>query len=130
MFRSSPRTTAMGTSGVYRSTTVQSSVASKRGSWAARAYARRITGAWKHCGVWPRRSRCRGSTSSRVVPVVRSTRTTVSAEGMAVSTAPKSSSAATQSAMIRWLTRGRTATWKKAVVKLAPGESIELFEGV
>jgi large subunit ribosomal protein L23 len=28
------------------------------------------------------------------------------------------------------LTRGRTATWKKAVVKLAPGESIELFEGV
>jgi large subunit ribosomal protein L23 len=28
------------------------------------------------------------------------------------------------------LTRGRTATWKKAVVKLASGESIELFEGV
>lgn len=28
------------------------------------------------------------------------------------------------------LTRGRTATWKKAVVKLAPGERIELFEGV
>ena len=28
------------------------------------------------------------------------------------------------------LTRGRTATWKKAGVKLAPGESIELCEGV
>ncbi len=28
------------------------------------------------------------------------------------------------------LTLGRTATWKKAVVRLAPGESIELFEGV
>jgi large subunit ribosomal protein L23 len=28
------------------------------------------------------------------------------------------------------LTSGRTATWKKAVVRLAPGESIELFEGV
>ncbi|MGH3088554.1 MAG: 50S ribosomal protein L23 [Rubrobacteraceae bacterium] len=28
------------------------------------------------------------------------------------------------------LTGGRTATWKKAVVRLAPGESIELFEGV
>ncbi|AHY47224.1 Ribosomal protein L23 [Rubrobacter radiotolerans] len=28
------------------------------------------------------------------------------------------------------LTRGRTATWKKAVVRLAEGDSIELFEGV
>ncbi|HZY66646.1 MAG: 50S ribosomal protein L23 [Actinomycetota bacterium] len=28
------------------------------------------------------------------------------------------------------LTSGRTATWKKAVVKLAEGERIELFEGV
>ena len=28
------------------------------------------------------------------------------------------------------LTRCRTATWKKAVVKLAEGERIELFEGV
>jgi len=28
------------------------------------------------------------------------------------------------------LTRGRTATWKKAVVRLADGERIELFEGV
>ena len=28
------------------------------------------------------------------------------------------------------LTRGRTASWKKAVVKLAAGERIELFEGV
>ena len=28
------------------------------------------------------------------------------------------------------LTRGRTATWKKAVVKLAEGDRIELFEGV
>ena len=28
------------------------------------------------------------------------------------------------------LTKGRTATWKKAVVKLAEGERIELFEGV
>ena len=28
------------------------------------------------------------------------------------------------------LTRGRTASWKKAVVKLAEGERIELFEGV
>ncbi|MBA3610584.1 MAG: 50S ribosomal protein L23 [Rubrobacteraceae bacterium] len=28
------------------------------------------------------------------------------------------------------LTRGRTAVWKKAVVKLGPGERIELFEGV
>ena len=28
------------------------------------------------------------------------------------------------------LTRGRTSTWKKAVVKLAPGDRIELFEGV
>ncbi len=28
------------------------------------------------------------------------------------------------------LTRGRTSTWKKAVVKLAAGERIELFEGV
>jgi large subunit ribosomal protein L23 len=28
------------------------------------------------------------------------------------------------------LTRGRTSTWKKAVVKLAEGERIELFEGV
>ncbi len=27
------------------------------------------------------------------------------------------------------LTRGRTSTWKKAVVKLAEGERIELFEG-
>jgi large subunit ribosomal protein L23 len=28
------------------------------------------------------------------------------------------------------LLRGRTATWKKAVVRLAEGERIELFEGV
>lgn len=28
------------------------------------------------------------------------------------------------------LARGRTATWKKAVVKLAEGDRIELFEGV
>ena len=28
------------------------------------------------------------------------------------------------------LTRGRTSTWKKAVVKLVEGERIELFEGV
>ncbi len=28
------------------------------------------------------------------------------------------------------LTRGRTASWKKAVVRLAEGERIELFEGV
>ncbi len=28
------------------------------------------------------------------------------------------------------LTRGRTSAWKKAVVRLAPGERIELFEGV
>jgi large subunit ribosomal protein L23 len=28
------------------------------------------------------------------------------------------------------LTRGRTPTWKKAVVKLAEGDRIELFEGV
>ena len=28
------------------------------------------------------------------------------------------------------LTRGRTATWKKAVVRLAEGDRIELFEGV
>ena len=28
------------------------------------------------------------------------------------------------------LTRGRTASWKKAVVKLAAGDRIELFEGV
>jgi large subunit ribosomal protein L23 len=28
------------------------------------------------------------------------------------------------------LTRGRTSAWKKAVVKLAEGERIELFEGV
>ena len=26
--------------------------------------------------------------------------------------------------------RGRTATWKKAVIRLAEGERIELFEGV
>jgi large subunit ribosomal protein L23 len=25
---------------------------------------------------------------------------------------------------------GRTASWKKAIVKLAPGESIKIFEGV
>ena len=29
----------------------------------------------------------------------------------------------------RGLTRGRTRGWKKAVVQLAPGERIELFEG-
>ncbi|MFN8160058.1 MAG: 50S ribosomal protein L23 [Solirubrobacterales bacterium] len=29
----------------------------------------------------------------------------------------------------RGLHRGRTRSWKKAVVKLAPGERIELFEG-
>jgi large subunit ribosomal protein L23 len=28
------------------------------------------------------------------------------------------------------LTRGRTATWKKAVFRLVDGERIELFEGV
>ncbi len=28
------------------------------------------------------------------------------------------------------LARGRTSTWKKAVVKLAEGDRIELFEGV
>jgi large subunit ribosomal protein L23 len=28
------------------------------------------------------------------------------------------------------LTRGRTSTWKKAVVKLAEGDRIDLFEGV
>jgi large subunit ribosomal protein L23 len=28
------------------------------------------------------------------------------------------------------LTRGRTSTWKKAVVRLAEGERIDLFEGV
>jgi large subunit ribosomal protein L23 len=29
----------------------------------------------------------------------------------------------------RGLVRGRTRSWKKAVVELAPGERIELFEG-
>jgi large subunit ribosomal protein L23 len=29
----------------------------------------------------------------------------------------------------RGWTRGRTRSWKKAVVKLAPGDRIELFEG-
>jgi large subunit ribosomal protein L23 len=29
----------------------------------------------------------------------------------------------------RGLTKGRTRAWKKAVVQLAPGERIELFEG-
>jgi large subunit ribosomal protein L23 len=29
----------------------------------------------------------------------------------------------------RGLSRGRTRSWKKAVVQLAPGERIELFEG-
>ena len=29
----------------------------------------------------------------------------------------------------RGLHRGRTRSWKKAVVKLAPGDRIELFEG-
>jgi large subunit ribosomal protein L23 len=29
----------------------------------------------------------------------------------------------------RGLHRGRTRSWKKAVVRLAPGERIELFEG-
>jgi large subunit ribosomal protein L23 len=29
----------------------------------------------------------------------------------------------------RGLARGRTRAWKKAVVQLAPGERIELFEG-
>jgi len=28
------------------------------------------------------------------------------------------------------LTRGRTASWKKAVVRLQPGDRIDLFEGV
>ena len=28
------------------------------------------------------------------------------------------------------ITRGRTANWKKAVIRLQPGERIELFEGV
>ena len=28
------------------------------------------------------------------------------------------------------LTRGQTAAWKKAVVRLAEGERIDLFEGV
>ena len=30
----------------------------------------------------------------------------------------------------RGLTRGRTSTWKKAVVKLVEGDRIDLFEGV
>ena len=29
----------------------------------------------------------------------------------------------------RGLTKGRTRAWKKAIVQLAPGERIELFEG-
>jgi large subunit ribosomal protein L23 len=29
----------------------------------------------------------------------------------------------------RNLTRGRTRSWKKAIVQLAPGDRIELFEG-
>ena len=29
----------------------------------------------------------------------------------------------------RGLSRGRTRAWKKAIVQLAPGERIELFEG-
>jgi large subunit ribosomal protein L23 len=29
----------------------------------------------------------------------------------------------------RGLSRGRTRSWKKAIVQLAPGERIELFEG-
>jgi large subunit ribosomal protein L23 len=29
----------------------------------------------------------------------------------------------------RGLNRGRTRSWKKAIVQLAPGERIELFEG-
>lgn len=29
----------------------------------------------------------------------------------------------------RGLTKGRTRSWKKAIVQLAPGERIELFEG-
>jgi large subunit ribosomal protein L23 len=29
----------------------------------------------------------------------------------------------------RGLTQGRTRSWKKAIVQLAPGERIELFEG-
>ena len=49
------------------------------------SYARRITDSRKPCGVWPRRSRARGGMA--VMTSASSTTITVSAEGIATSTA-------------------------------------------
>ena len=67
-----------------------------------------MTGSRNPCGVWQRRR-----LSRRGIWVITpfSTTTMVSAVGTATPSASTRCSAATQSAMIRWPTSGRAASW-------------------
>ena len=77
------------------------------GSAAASSCARAITDSRKHCGVWQRSRVSRGGTCD-ITPSAAIT--IVSAVGTAVPTASCVRSAATQSAITRWVTSGRAAS--------------------
>ena len=67
-----------------------------------------MTDSRKACGVW---QRSRLSRRGICVITPSATTTMVSAVGTATPSASTRSSAATQSAMIRWSTSGRAASW-------------------
>ena len=124
MLRSVPGTTATGTSGRYRMTTPQSSVAARSanaGSATASSCAWRITDSRKPCGVWQRRSVSRCG-----IPVIRpsSTTTIVSEVGTATPTAWYVSSARTQPAMVAWSSSGRAASWNSTLPSAGPSAAI------
>ena len=124
MLRSVPGTTATGTSGRYRMTTPQSSVAAdprSAGSATASSCALRITDSRKPCGVWQRRSVSRCG-----IPVIRpsSTTTIVSEVGTATPTAWYVSRARTQPAMVAWSSSGRAASWNSTLPSAGPSAAI------
>ena len=124
MLRSVPGTTATGTSGRYRMTTPQSSVAARSanaGSATASSCALRITDSRKPCGVWQRRSVSRCG-----IPVIRpsSTTTIVSEVGTATPTAWYVSRARTQPAMVAWSSSGRAASWNSTLPSAGPSAAI------
>ncbi len=91
----------------------QSSVGVNASSSAsASSCARLMTERRKPCGVWQRPSDSRGGIDVISPPA---TSTIVSAVGTTTPSASAPASAATQSAMIRWSTSGRAASWNSTL---------------
>ena len=85
-----------------------------------------MTGSRKHCGVWQRHSVSRrGIVCITPLSVI----TMVSEVGTATPAASCTSSAATQSAMIRWSTSGRAASCSKTPQSPGPAMALQRHPG-